>query len=97
MARSSSSCCRLVGVNFPEAIKHLAERAGIEGEETGPRVIIEDRQGLKVMSGRAEDPLSLPEGRYRLQILNDDREVVKSKRFRIRAGRTSRLGPFRTE
>ncbi len=69
----------------------------IEGEETGPRVIIEDRQGLKVMSGRAEDPLSLPEGRYRLQILNDDREVVKSKRFRIRAGRTSRLGPFRTE
>ncbi len=59
-----------------------------------PRIRIEERGGNAVWNGRAESPLSLPEGRYRLRVLDEDGERLKSKRFRIRGGKTSQLGPF---
>jgi hypothetical protein len=59
-----------------------------------PQLRIEDRRGVEVWNGDADHPLSLPEGRYRLRVLDQDGERLKSQRFRIRGGMTYRLGPF---
>lgn len=78
---------------------HLPAEGLLVFEQSGPapQVRIEDRQGAVVWNGMADGTLSLPAGRYRMRLLNEDRELVKSKRFRIRGGETRRLGPFQTD
>lgn len=80
---------RIEAVLPPEG--RIAFRAGT-GETA--RVRLELRDGTPLWSGLAQGSFSLPEGKYRLKILDADGEVVKSKRMRVRAGELTTLGPY---
>jgi len=58
------------------------------------RVRLERRDGTPLWTGRADESLSLPEGKYRLRVLDEEGEVAKSKRVRVRAGELTTLGPY---
>jgi len=60
----------------------------------GSRIRLETRKKVEIWRGRSEGPISLPEGRYRLVVLDDGGGKLKTKRIRIRGGKTCLVGPF---